>query len=109
MQIMMLNFFDCVCDFLTALFICFGVSTYEAFVAFANDPYFASSRICMSIVMMIMMIDCAYLRIPNLTTERTTAFMPALSSPEVRMAIFIDSSIGISKGVRDGQGVLYPW
>ena len=30
-----------------------------------------------------------YLRIPNLTTERTRAFMPALSPPEVRIAIFI--------------------
>lgn len=26
---------------------------------------------------------------PDRTTERTTAFMPALSPPEVRMAIFI--------------------
>jgi len=35
-----------------------------------------------------------HLRIPVLTTERTTAFMPALSPPDVRTAIFIGWDVG---------------
>jgi hypothetical protein len=38
--------------------------------------------------------EVMYLRIPVLTTERTTAFMPALSPPDVRTAIFIGCNIG---------------
>lgn len=41
-----------------------------------------------------------YLRIPNLTTERTRAFMPALSPPEVTMAIFIVMMV-VDKGRQD--------
>jgi hypothetical protein len=38
-----------------------------------------------------------YLRIPALTTARTTAFMPALSPPEVRTAIFIVRFVFLSE------------
>ena len=54
-------------------------------------------------------MDWTYLRIPNLTTERTRAFMPAQSPPEVRMAIFIMmvDSRKCLKGTQDKKGFIF--
>lgn len=44
------------------------------------------------------------LRMPILTTERTTAFIPALSPPDVRTAIFMDGDCAIMMvNVRKGE------
>jgi hypothetical protein len=68
----------------------FIVTTYESFVAFAYNVCLTSSVLRMSMVTIDRQArNRAHLRIPVLTTARTTAFIPALSPPDVRTANFI--------------------
>jgi len=77
------------------------VSEYEAFVSFANDPSLASpvEKVKREISRRVRLLirvkktekEVANFTIPALTTPRTTAFIPALSPPEVSTAIFIFS------------------
>lgn len=77
----------------------FLVSAHETFVSFANNPSFASSvkKVKKEVsgqessghIVGETEKEAANLAIPALTTPRTTAFMPALSPPEVSTAIFI--------------------
>lgn len=47
------------------------------------------------------MNEDTYLRIPAFTIERTAAFMPALSPPDVNTAIFIFQVLMIAGGVEE--------
>jgi hypothetical protein len=61
---------------------------------------------------MLMEVECdedgrigTHLRMPILTMARTTAFMPALSPPEVRTASFILPVDWDIAGVTDEEGI----
>lgn len=63
------------------------VASDEALIALTDDPCLTSSVLLFNTTSND--YRATYLRMPALTTARTTAFMPALSPPDVRTASFI--------------------